>query len=590
MSPVFVAAANGHGEVAETLLSWGASLTCKTQRNQTPMSVVFDGQHVAIARVLVRWGADQSAWGTSRTRPLRGKTLRRAVRDVTVLSEEERSSIVARNRSSVAVLSAVESSVGNGTLELTAAFDSLAAQPAAISWEAIKLALTSSKVEDLPSLEAAHRVLQLGVAAGVSARGAEAASEQEWCYQGVYLPVVGRLQPGESSLCRAIFAHAHQCGLLNEAHRITLFGLVTYDNTVQAKFASAFTRLDVLERRHDALCNAGARLYENVQQLRESLDQKERRRRKVAVATSCVKVGVSLIPLVGAALGSGAEAAICAAVDAACTESLATGSVVIRFYKDSGDLAAARDILSVAKDKLPAAELLVLENSMHPHFASLEDLVSQLGQVCASSHVDDADGGLDDDCVDAAPDGPGAGASGAMDGGSDGGEVDAQSTDTSQCDASSADGSVSKAADGVKDIVIGEAVQHGTEAAAGSGGTFQQDPLGAAPSSVPTPAAGSTAGTGTADLSSCTIDEFVGRLTDYVCCSFTPDHRAKFRSAVSTSAHRHEVDGLAAVSDVDPVGLAKCLLADYRDGALPRGPVNSTVAFLRRAQREWRGE
>lgn len=247
---------------------------------------------------------------------------------------------------------------------------------------------------------------------------------------------------------------------------------MTYDDTVQSMFASSFLRLDVLEWRQDALCDAGARLFENVQQLRESIDEKERRRRKVAVVTSCVKVGVSLIPLVGAALGSGAEAAICAAVDAACAESLATGSVVIWFFADNGDLAAARDILSAAKDKLPASELLVMERSIQPHFASLEDLVSQLGQVCRLSLAANAHDSLGGNGVDVVPDGPVAGATGGVHGGSDDGVMDVEANDPSQWDASSTDGSVAEDANDLQDTVLDEAVPYGTEAMAGSGGTF----------------------------------------------------------------------------------------------------------------------
>lgn len=602
-TPLLVAAKYGHDAVAETLLSWGASLACTTAKNETPMSVTLDGTHLAVACVLVRWGADKSDWGTSRTVSRRSLKLRFAVRDVTVLSKDESSSIVARNRSSVTLASAVESSGGSSrsggdaARKLTVAFVNLADQPAALSWSAMKHAVESCGVVDLPSLAAAHRVLQLGVAAGVcpsaltsDVQGTEAASVRTWCYESVYLPAVGHLQPGESGMCRAIFANALHCGLLDKMHHTTLVGLLAHDSAIQGQFARVLARLDVLERIQDALCDAGSRVYENVQQLRRSLDERDRRRRKVAVATSCVKVGVSLVPLVGAALGSGAEAAICAVADAACTESLAAGSVVIRFFADNGDLAAARDILSAAKDKLPAPELAALERCIQPQYQSLEDLLNQLEPLCGSSPDAAADDVLGEGGADVAPDGPVAGATGEANGSSEGGTRGDHGTGPSQCDAASADGSVAGAADGVRDTVVDEAVPHGVEALAGSDGTFQQDPTGAAPSPAPTSSAGNSGSTGTADLSTCSIDQLVGRLTDYVCMSYTPDRRAEYLSAVSTSAHRNEVDGLSALRDDDPAGLATCLLADYRGGALPRGPLQGTVAFLRQAQREWQGE
>lgn len=142
------------------------------------------------------------------------------------------------------------------------------------------------------------------------------------------------------------------------------------DHKFSTQLKAVVERLNRLE---SAMASAGQPLCDTMQELRdlkEHFIEMEEHDRRMALAKSAVKIGVSLAPIVGAALNAGVDVA---AVFADGTTEL---SVVCRHLVDPADIGAARQILqrvSDASSTLPAAQLEQLHAAVRP-YASLEDV------------------------------------------------------------------------------------------------------------------------------------------------------------------------------------------------------------------------
>ncbi|KAK1864970.1 hypothetical protein I4F81_007506 [Pyropia yezoensis] len=397
-TPLHRAAGAGHKDVAEQLLVAGAAVDARDVSGRTPLHraaeavlrVAFgdDGiaRSVEVVCVLVAWGAVASADvrpSAVRGATTRGKRLRSALSTTRVLSPEEISDAKAEWNAAAAKAKdevAVVSAAARALAELQVVHDGFVAAPETLTLAAIKEELVRSRIRDARCLQIAHRVLLFADRVGVFARedGGVTTQRRHDLFQRVYQPTVGWLDtPGDRGLVASIVHHAAEQGLVDHVHLSIMGVALELDHKFSTQLKAVVERLNRLE---SATVNAGKLLCDTVQELRdlkEHLRDKEELDRKVALAKSAVKIGVSLAPVVGAALNASVD------VVAAFADGTTELAVVCRHLVDPADIAAARQVMqhvSDASGTLPAAQLEQLQAVLHP-YTSIKDVNEALAFV-----------------------------------------------------------------------------------------------------------------------------------------------------------------------------------------------------------------
>ncbi|KAK1863427.1 hypothetical protein I4F81_005983 [Pyropia yezoensis] len=388
-TPLHVAGGGGHADVAEQLLRAGAAVDVADKDGLTPLHAAAEmaliradddvpSRALEAVRVLVAWGAvvsddvRPSAVSASRTR---GKRLRTVLSTTRVLSPEEVrdakaewSAAAATAKDEVTAVSAAATALA----ELRKVHDGFLAAPETLTLADIKEELLRGRIRDVRCLRLAHRMLLFADRVGVFVCEDRAVTTQRRhdLFEQVYQPAVGWLDTGDRGLVAAIVRHAADQGLVERVHLSIMGVALELDHKFSTQLKAVVERLNRLE---SAMTTAGQLLCDTMQELRdlkEHLIEKEELDRRVALAKSAVKIGVSLAPIVGAALNAGVDVA---AVFADGTTELA---VVCRHLVDPADIGAARQILqrvSDASSTLPAAKLEQLQAAVRP-YASLEDV------------------------------------------------------------------------------------------------------------------------------------------------------------------------------------------------------------------------
>ncbi|GAB0497422.1 hypothetical protein MMPV_008755 [Pyropia vietnamensis] len=269
--------------------------------------------------------------------------------------------------------------------KLRAVYDGFVDAPETLTLAAIKEQLLPTHIRDVGCLQLAHRMLlfadRLGVFAGESAE--ETGQRRVDLFESVYLPVLKRLGEGDRGLVATIVSNAAEKGLVDQLHVSVMDAVLVLEEKFSIQLQVVLMRLDRLE---EAFTSGGEILRRAVVELRRLqgyLRDKEERDRKVALAKSAVKIGVSLAPIVGGALNAGVDA-VAAFVEGA------GAAVVCQYLADPTDIAAARQILecvSGVKSTLTNAQLQPLLVAMSP-YASLEELDADLASAEACLRVD----------------------------------------------------------------------------------------------------------------------------------------------------------------------------------------------------------
>lgn len=399
-TPLREAGCQGHKEVVEELLRAGAAVEAVDKFGQTLLSLVIgnglwrpDDADVprawAVVRVLVGWRAAvpaelrPSGVRTVLSRNKRAIKQLRAVLDTArVLSHQdirdakaEWLAATAKARDKVAAAGAAATALA----ELRSAHDGFVAAPETLTLEAIREQLPRTRIRDVRCLRLAHGMLLFADRVGVFARedGGITSQRRIDVFEQVYQPAVGWLDADDRGLVAAIVRHAAEKGLIDQLHVSVMGVALELDRKLASQLVMVLERLHHIEA---AVSNAGALLCSTVEELRTlqvHLRDKEERDRKVALAKSAIKIGVSLAPIVGGALNAGVDAV------AAFGNGAAQMAVVCQHLADPTDVAAARHILRCVGDgkhTMNAAQLQQLQTIVYPYM-SLEAVDADLAFV-----------------------------------------------------------------------------------------------------------------------------------------------------------------------------------------------------------------
>ena len=625
-TPLHVAAFHGHKEVAEVLLCAGAPVDALDRNKRAALREAARAKHLPVVRLLLEWRAIPDGIRPSRARAGLSTTyrqLRDAFDETVSKTEQELESARAAwlaSRDATGTDVAAADPTTQALVDLQAAYDNFVAAPAALSVGALEAALTPPNDRDVRWHVLAHRVLLFAARVGVF--GVETAKETEarridW-YERVYQPVIGVRTPCDRAIVALLVRRAADNGLVEPLH-ISVAGMaMELRTTFYAEVVGIHRRLT--DMRKDADC-AGQQLrvaIEQVNKIGQYIIDKEDRERKVALAKSAVKIGVSLAPVVGGVLGATVD------VVAGLADGLPGGAAaVVRCVADPADLVAARQVLvmvSSVEGKLSLAQAEQLSAAVQP-YQSVAALEKELGSVamvlnCGGAEVE---GGVDA-IGDSAGDGEDSEA--ASDAGSD---------PLEDFKGVIQDEAIERGGDKVDELRIRAASRPAIAPAAGpvpsasGGGRDTPPPPIALPSSVPTataaasrsplladagcgattpaalpapptvPAAGATAAPrpqaaaprpSNADIFAgardWTVTETADRLVECVARVYDAPERAALQAIVRATAAEHGVTGESLVESPDVHEMAVGLLGEW-GGRL--GVVASVKRFIEKMQR-----
>jgi len=355
MTPLHLVARDGSKGAAEVLLCAGAEVDAKNDKNSTPLQVAAVKEHLDLVQLFLRWGASPMGARPSSTRALASSKARRllvVLDEVAPMAAQERQDAKDAWRAAVGA-AATEISVapptdsaGRCVADLQAAYDSFLAEPTTLTVNTLKTALTPPQDRNVRWHVLAHRVLLHASRVGLFATEtvAEAAERRDAWYDQIYKPLVGVLTPCDRCVVAGLLIDAKKNGLVERFH-VAVVGMgLELHTTFYAEIVRIHWRLAGLE---ELVANAGKVLLDTVTELKglkQHIAKKEEHDRKVTLAKSAVKIGVSLAPVVGGLLSVSVD--VLAEFVVGSTEAAALVSHVV----DPTNLAAARQLLSGLQD------------------------------------------------------------------------------------------------------------------------------------------------------------------------------------------------------------------------------------------------
>jgi len=627
VTPLHVAAENGHKDVAELLLRADARVDAVFWYGWTPLRLATRNKKLDVVRLLLEWRADPANFRPHRARAglsPTSKLIRDAFDEAVPMTEQELGSAKAAWRAVANAAGtdvAAADPVSHALVALQAVYDGFVAAPDTLSVDALEAALTPPDDRDVRWHVLAHRVLLYAARVGIF--GAETAREKAkrriFWFGRIYGSMMSVLSPCDRVIVSALVRDAEENGLLELYHISDVdVGLELHD-TFYAEVVDIHRCLADL--REEANC-AGQQLRAAIKQLDELgryMVDKEARQRKVALAKSAVKIGVSLAPVVGSILGVTVD------VVAELADGLPGGAAaVVRCLADPTNMAAARQVLVMVgnvEDRLSPAQTEQLSEAVHP-FESVAALEGELGSVATVLELPSGKEG--EGILDAVSDTAGDGEAGeaASDAGSDPLE-DFQGT--------TRDAAIEQGVDMADELRSRAAslpavppAAHPPPSAGGVGRTTPPPP--SASPSVATPAAAAAshfppstgAGSGAfppaappappavpadgagaapqppaatprssdavffARARDWTDAEVAERLVERVARVYDAPKRAELAAIVRAAAAKHCVTGESLVRSPDPPAMAVCLLGDWERRV---GVLVSVTSFIEDVQR-----
>jgi len=385
-TPLHVAAVDGHKEVAVVLLCAGAAVDAPDGSMLTPLRVATLSKKLNVVRLLLEWHAVPHG-----IRPKRGlagqfttsKQLRDVFDEAVRMTEQELESAKAAWRAAADAAStdvAVADPIAQALVALQAAYDGFEAAPDTLSVGALEAALTPPDDLDVRWHVLAHRVLLFAVRVGLF--GAETTREtlkrRNFWFRRIYRKMMSVLTPCDHVIVSTLVCEAEENGLLEPYHISDVDMGLELHATFYAEVVNIHRCLADLK--DEANC-AGQHLRAAIEQL-NNLGQyivcQEAHARKVALAKSAVKIGVSLAPVVGSVLGVTVD------VVAELVDGLPGGAAaVVRCLADPTNVAAARQVLVMVgkvEDRFSPALKEQLSAAVAP-FESVAALEGELGSV-----------------------------------------------------------------------------------------------------------------------------------------------------------------------------------------------------------------
>ncbi|KAK1866965.1 hypothetical protein I4F81_009477 [Pyropia yezoensis] len=227
--------------------------------------------------------------------------------------------------------------------ELQTALNAFGSAPARFSLDTLYRAVTSSRILDVRCLRCAHQLLVHASSAGLFPP-ADSSERQQDFYDRFYAPVLRQLEEGAGPVVAAVVDDAVRLGLVSSTHRSIMQSALHLRVCFARQLNQVNRRLNRLEL---AVDNTGQLLFNTIQELRRlqhHLQAKEAHERKVALAKSLAKLGVSLVPIVGGAINTGIDAVV-EIVDVSSGT-----SAVFRSLAVPSDITAARQVLRCIAD------------------------------------------------------------------------------------------------------------------------------------------------------------------------------------------------------------------------------------------------
>lgn len=446
------------------------------------------------------WGASSTGVRPSVARAKvsdKAKRLQAAVDQSVPMTERERQAKIDARRAAaeaavnkVAVAAAADA-VGRGLADLQAVYHRFLAEPSALSVGALESALMPPRDRDVGWHLLAHQVLCYAASTGIF--GDETTKEmdarREAWYTRTYLPVLGVLKPCDHAVVAELIRNAELRGLLHIRHVTSALTGLQLHGTFYAALLDIHRRLAGLEKN---VTNAGELLFKTMQNLhglQQRLVGQEEHARKVALAKSAVKIGVSLVPVVGGLLGVSVDV-----VGVLVDGSSEATALLTRTLVDPTDLSAARQVLTLVHDaeaNLTREQMIELRAVVHPYESVAE---VQKSIVAAQEQLAEA-ATLPELATDAEVEGV-HDAVGDMAGGGDGGGERG-----CECAEAASDGESGKL-DDLKDAIKDAVIEHRVDAAYAQP-AVQPDAPPLTPAGVPPPGV-STAGRPAGDAAGAT--------------------------------------------------------------------------------------
>lgn len=167
-------------------------------------------------------------------------------------------------------------------------------------------------------------------------------------------------------MAAAIIQVAAALDLVDSMHSSTMMSVLKLHTAVYGDLQQVFRRLNRLEARVEHVGSLLCQTMTEVRGLWCYLKDKEKRERQVATVKTLFKMGVSLAPVIGGALGVGVDAV------ATFAGSTAGAAAVYEHLPDPTNLDAARKVLRGLREvesKLTSEERSVLVAPLRPHLS-----------------------------------------------------------------------------------------------------------------------------------------------------------------------------------------------------------------------------
>lgn len=388
-TPLHVAARSSTEDVVEVLLLAGAHVDAKSKFGATPFdeAEARKTKNLDIMCVLVRWGALIPAHLRRGGRRARLSVGRKNIVDVldktVVMTEQERLDAIEAWRAATGEGDTdliVPDPVSHSLAVLQAAHDGFVADPDSLSVGALEAALTPPSERDIRWHVLAHQLLLFASRRDFFRAETleEAAELREAWYERMYAPTVRKVKPCDHDIYLELVRNAKVNGLLEQCHLAsTVMGLELH-KTLYNEISDIRRRLQGLE---DKFHHAGQMLVDTMERLgnlQQYLADKHKHDRKVALATSAFKVGLSLAPIVGGALSVTVEA-VAELVDGASV----AAEAMVQARVDPADLSAARKVLLLvleAEPNLTPYQATELRAVVHP-FESVAAVVEEIDEA-----------------------------------------------------------------------------------------------------------------------------------------------------------------------------------------------------------------
>lgn len=381
-TPLHFAASKGHKAVGEELLCANAAVDERNNKGETPLRSAVQARQLGMVRLLLTWGADSEDLRPRGARArLSAKTSE--LRDVFVqtvpMTEQQRGAVRAVRRAAVNTVnnarSVADCTSSPALVALQRAYQNFEADASTLSADVLEQALSPPRDRDVRWHALSHRILLLASRAGVFSAETpqEACLRRQFWFERVYQSALKVLTRSDHSIFDALVRVAENDRLVEPYHvSVAVMGLELHSFIVE-EAAGVHRRLSELEQ---SMTRGVEQLREQLQKLGQYILSKEEHERKVALAKSAFKIGVSLAPVVGGVLSATVD------VMAELADGLPGGAVaVVRHLADPTDLPVALEVLSLARNveaHLSEGQVRQLSEVIQPFesVSSLEERVS----------------------------------------------------------------------------------------------------------------------------------------------------------------------------------------------------------------------